>query len=321
MRYPVLSGFRPAALGLLLLLAVPACTPRISPPGTAAATTPPETSPVAAGATPQLLARQFSFTEGPAPDRAGNVYFTDQPNNQIWRYDFATRQLAVFLEPAGRSNGLYFDGRGNLLACADGQNELWSIAPDKTVTVLLRNAGGRTLNGPNDLWVHPKTQGIYFTDPYYQRPYWTRQAPDSLLGGRHVYLLPPGPNQQPVRVADQLRQPNGIIGTPDGRTLYVADIEANQTYRYDIAPDGRLSNRHLFAPLGSDGMTLDREGNVYLTGEGVTVYNPAGQRIAHIAVPEKWTANVCFAGPDRKTLFITASEGVYLLAMRVAGAQ
>ncbi|OWP64702.1 gluconolactonase [Hymenobacter amundsenii] len=319
MRYPVLSGFRPATLGLALLLAAPACTSRVGQPGTAGANKQ-EVSPVAAGATPQLLARQFSFTEGPAPDRAGNVYFTDQPHNQIWRYDFGTQKLGVFLEPAGRSNGLYFDGQGNLLACADGQNELWSIAPDETVTVLLRDAGGRTLNGPNDLWVNPKTQGIYFTDPYYQRPYWTRQAPDSLLGGRHVYYLPPG-QSQPVQVADQLRQPNGIIGTPDGRTLYVADIEANQTYRYDIGPTSRLSNRQPFAPLGSDGMTLDREGNVYLTGDGVTVYSPAGKLLAHIALPEKWTANVCFAGPDRKTLFITASEGVYLLAMRVAGAQ
>ncbi|MFD2784946.1 SMP-30/gluconolactonase/LRE family protein [Hymenobacter rubripertinctus] len=304
---------------LMLPLLAAACTPRAT---STAAEMAAAASPVAAGATPRVVDRQFGFTEGPAPDRAGNAFFTDQPNDQIWRYDFGTGQLSLFLAPAGRANGLYFDARGHLLACADGRNELWSSAPGKTVTVLLRDAGRHTLNGPNDLWVNPKTQGIYFTDPYYPRPYWTRQAPDSLLGGRHVYYLPPGHHSQPpVRVADQLRQPNGLIGTPDGRMLYVADIEANQTYRYAIGPDGRLSNRRLFAPLGSDGMTLDRAGNVYLTGEGVTVFSPAGQRIAHIAVPEKWTANVCFAGPNRKTLFITASEGVYLLAMRVAGAQ
>ncbi|MBT9393035.1 SMP-30/gluconolactonase/LRE family protein [Hymenobacter sp. NST-14] len=299
-----------------LTLLAGACAPRTTTPVTEAASA----SPVAAGATPRLVARQFSFTEGPAPDRAGNVYFTDQPNNRIWRYDFGSQQLSLFLEPAGRANGLYFDGRGNLLAGADNRNELWSIAPDKTVTVRVRDAGGRRLNGPNDLWVNPQTQGLYFTDPYYQRPYWTRQAPDSLLGGRRVYYLAPG-QTQPVAVADGLRQPNGLIGTPDGRQLYVADIEGNQTYRYDIGPDGRLGNRQPFVAQGSDGMTLDRAGNVYLTGEGVTVYSPAGQLLARIPVPEKWTANVCFGGPDRKTLFITASEGVYLLAMRVAGAQ
>ena len=305
---------------LFSLLAAGACTPHATSTAAEAADAVGLASPVAAGATPRVVARQFSFTEGPAPDKAGNVFFTDQPNDRIWRYDFGTRQLSLFLEPAGRSNGLYFDGRGNLLACADGQNELWSIAPDKQVTVLLRDAGGRTLNGPNDLWVNPTTQGIYFTDPYYQRPYWTRQGPDSLLGGRHVYYLAPGQTQA-VAVAQGLKQPNGLIGTPDGKQLYVADIEGNQTYRYDIGDGGRLSNRQPFVPQGSDGMTLDREGNVYLTGEGVTVYNPAGQRLVRIPVPEKWTANVCFGGPDRKTLFITASEGVYLLDMRVAGAQ
>jgi len=268
-------------------------------------------------AAPKLVARQFKFTEGPAVDKAGNVFFTDQPNDKIWKYD-TNGKLSVFLEKSGRANGLYFDKQGNLLACADENGQLWSIAPNGQVTVLLRDMQGHRLNGPNDLWIHPGSSGIYFTDPYYQRDYWTRTAPDPNLGGQKVYLLPQG-QTQPVMVADQLEQPNGIIGTPDGRQLYVADIKANKTYRYQIGTDGQLSNRQLFVEQGSDGMTLDNQGNVYLTGKGVTVYNAAGQQIQHIPVPEEWTGNVCFGGKDRNTLFITASEGVYVLPMRVKG--
>ena len=274
---------------------------------------------VAGAATPQLVARQFKFTEGPAVDKAGNVFFTDQPNNKIWKYD-TKGNLSVFLDKAGRANGLYFDKQGNLLACADEHNQLWSIAPNGQVTVLLQDVQGHRFNGPNDLWLHPTSQAIYFTDPYYQRDYWTRTAPDPNLGGQKLYLLPRG-QQQPIIIDDQLQQPNGIIGTPDGRQLYVADIKANKTYRYQIAADGKLTNRQLFVEQGSDGMTIDDQGNVYLTGKGVTVYNPAGQQIQHIPVPEAWTGNVCFGGTDRKTLFITASEGVYVLPMRVKGVQ
>jgi len=103
--------------------------------------------------------------------------------------------------------------------------------------------------------------------------------------------------------------------------LYVADIRASKTYLYDIQPDGTLTNRQLFVSQGSDGMTLDSEGNLYLTGKGVTVYDSKGNKIENIAVPAGWTANLCFAGKDRKTLFITASEGVYTLQMRVKGVE
>lgn len=285
----------------------------------AMAQTPAPSSILAGSATPTLVARQFKFTEGPAVDKAGNVFFTDQPNNKIWKYDTAGK-LSVFLEKSGRANGLYFDKKGNLLACADEQNQLWSIAPDGRVTVLLKDVRGHRLNGPNDLWPRPDGSGIYFTDPYYPRDYWTRTAPDPGLGGQKLYYLPAG-QAQAVVADDQLRKPNGIIGTPDGRQLYVADIEANKTYRYQIGADGKLSNRELFVAQGSDGMTIDHEGNVYLTGKGVTVYNAAGQQIQHIDVPAEWTGNVCFGGQDRKTLFITASEAVFVLPMRVHGVQ
>ncbi|WP_410780103.1 SMP-30/gluconolactonase/LRE family protein [Hymenobacter sp. 5516J-16] len=270
-------------------------------------------------ATPRLVAKQFKFTEGPAVDKAGNVFFTDQPNNKIWKYG-TDGKLSVFLEPAGRANGLYFDKQGNLLACADENNQLWSINPQGQATVLLQDVHGHRLNGPNDLWISPQSEGIYFTDPYYQRTYWARTTPDAGLGGQNVYYLAKG-QRQPVVVDDQLQKPNGIIGTPDGKQLYVADIDANKTYRYQIGPDGKLTNRQLFVEQGSDGMTIDNQGNIYLTGKGVTVYSPSGQQLTHIPIPAEWTGNVCFGGPDRRTLFITASEAVYTLAMRVQGVQ
>jgi len=117
-----------------------------------------------------------------------------------------------------------------------------------------------------------------------------------------------------------LKKPNGITGTPDGKKLFVSDIGAGQTWKYDIQPDGALTNKTFFCALGSDGMTIDVEGNLYLTGHGVTVFDPAGKQIDHIAVPENWTANVCFSGPDRRTLFITASRDVYSIRLKFAGA-
>jgi gluconolactonase len=262
----------------------------------------------------ELISSQFAFTEGPATDKQGNVFFTDQPNNRIWKYSI-DGSLSIFLENAGRSNGMYFDREGNLITCADEQNQLWQIGPDGKTKVLLNDFGGLHFNGPNDLWISPSS-GLYFTDPYYQRDYWTRKA--SELSGQKVYFLEK--NKKPVIVADDLVQPNGIIGTPDGKYLYVADIGDGKTYRYKIANDGKLIEKHLFASMGSDGMTIDEQGNIYLTGNGVTVYSKEGKLIVHIPVPEEWTGNVTFGGEENNMLFITASKSVYILKMKVKGA-
>jgi gluconolactonase len=264
----------------------------------------------------KLISRQFSFTEGASVDKHGNVFFTDQPNDKIWEYD-VNGKLSVFMDKTGRSNGTYFDKKGNLLACADEHNQLWLIHPDKKVDTLLTNYHGHRLNGPNDVWIDKKG-GIYFTDPYYQRPYWDRTVSD--MKGQYVCYLPKG-KKEPVIVADDLLQPNGIVGTPDGKYLYVADIKANKTYRYQIAKDGTLTDKQLVIQQGSDGMTLDEKGNIYLTGRGVTVYNTSGKKIAHIDIPEKWTANLCFGSKNKDELFITASEGVYIIHMKVRGVE
>lgn len=271
---------------------------------------------IADGAELSLVSDQFSFTEGPAADSEGNIYFTDQPNNDIWIYT-TEGELNLFMDESGRSNGLYFAENGDLLACADANNELWSISPHMVVEVLVDGYKGKRLNGPNDLWPDP-SGGIYFTDPYYQREYWDHNEQE--IEEQRVYYLNPD-REDLFIVIDDLVQPNGIIGTPDGRTLYVADIGDGKTYSYQIDQDnGYLTNRTLLTEMGSDGVTLDEQGNLYLTGKGVTVFNKTGEQIEHIPVPQNWTANVTFGGADNQTLFITASTAVYTLQMKVKGA-
>lgn len=302
---------------LLLCLCLPT-SPLI--PGRAFAASPSTaakpTGVIAPGAKLTLLADSFKFTEGPAADAKGNVFFTDQPNNKIleWSVD---GKLSVFKNDAGRSNGLYFDDAGNLYACADLYNQLWEISPSGKVTVLVRNYKGKLLNGPNDLWIRPDG-GIYLTDPFYPRDYWKRGPMEQ--DGQDVYYLSPD-HKSLTRVIDDLQQPNGIIGTPDGKRLYVADIKGNKTYTYRINPDGTLSDKKLFVNMGSDGMTIDDEGNVYLTGKGVTVFNSKGEKIDSIPIQKPWTGNITFGGKDRSKLFITASDSLYSIQTRVHGAR
>jgi gluconolactonase len=270
----------------------------------------------APGAAVEKLAGGFEFTEGATCDSAGNVFFTDQPNDRILKWSVEGK-LSTFLQPAGRANGMCFAPGGHLIGCADEKTALWSIAPDGGVTVILGEYAGKPLNGPNDVWVRPDG-ALYFTDPFYDRPWWSHHAMPQ--DGQHVYFLS-ADRRRLVRVADDLAKPNGIIGTPDGKSLFVSDIEAGKTYRYEIAPDGRLARKTLVIAHGSDGMTLDTEGNLYLTGDGVLVFDQAGRLVEHIPIPdERWTGNVSFGGSDRRTLFMTASTGLYAVSMRVKGA-
>jgi gluconolactonase len=266
---------------------------------------------VAPGAQVKKLAGGFSFTEGPACDIAGNIFFTDIPNNRIHKWSL-NGELSVFSENSGGANGLFFDKSGNLLACEGGGRRLVSINPQGEVEVLAGEYRGKRFNSLNDLWIDPKG-GIYFTDPRYG------PRDDMQQGGEHVYYLSPG-RKEIKRVIDDMVRPNGLVGTPDGKILYVTDNGGGKTYRYTIDTDGTLSNKKLFAPEGSDGMTIDNQGNVYLTRGGVTVYNTKGEKIEVIKVPEG-PANVCFGGKDKSTLFITARTSFYSVRMRVSGAE
>ena len=261
----------------------------------------------------ELVSSQFSFTEGPAADAFGNVYFTDQPNDKIYVWNWRTNQIEEFLDKTGRANGTFFDQKGNLLTCSDENGEIWKINEDGVAEVLTTSFEGKRLNGPNDLWVD-ENNGIYFTDPLYVRDYWKnfkQEIPEKNLYYRN--------SDGKIIKLDTFTQPNGIVGSQKLKKLYVSDIDANKTYVYDIQGDGKLTNKKLFCNLGSDGMTLDNLGNLYLTGKGVTVFNKNGEQIHHISVPENWTANVTFGGENFSTLFITASKSVYTLKMNVSG--
>lgn len=271
---------------------------------------------VADGAELKRLGDGFKFTEGPTADEAGNVYFTDQPNDRIVLWNAATGELADWLSPCGRSNGLFWVAPDRLIACADQNNELWSIdVESKSHEVLVSQFEERRFSGPNDCWVDSDGT-VYFTDPLYKRPYWKQTIPQD--NPRGVYRL--AKNGVVTRVAGDLIQPNGIIGDAKNRHLFVADIGDKKTYRYSIAADGRLTDRKLFCESGSDGMTMDDQRNLYLTGsEGVMVYDREGNRTETISVPQGWTANVTFAGAKFDRLFITAGDSVFAIRMSVTG--
>ncbi|MDB4584325.1 SMP-30/gluconolactonase/LRE family protein [Draconibacterium sp.] len=255
----------------------------------------------------------FIFTEGPAVAPDGRVYFTDQPNDRIHIWD-ENKGISLYLEGTGRSNGMYFNAKGQLVTCADEKNQLAYFDENKKLHVIHEGYDGKHLNAPNDLWIAPNG-GIYFSDPYYHRKWWA-EGHKEIQDTRGVYYL--SPQGDIIRVIDDFETPNGLIGTPDGKILYVADIKADKTWKYDIQPDGTLANKTFFAPNGSDGMTIDNKGSVYLTSGKVWVYSPDGELIEEIEFPEK-PANICFGGKKRKTLFVTARKGVYTLIMRVKG--
>ena len=295
------------------------------------------------------------FTEGTTCAPNGDVYFIEQDSSKIMKWDVSTETLSVFMHPSGYSNGMCFDHQGNLISCADERNQVWSISitENETIpypqplnpavgdpakpgtitlpkhTVLVTDYQGKLLNGPNDVWVRPDG-GIYMTDPYYARNWWTpgrKQEQDM----KTVYFLSPD-HKTLTRVLNEFNSPNGQNGTPngiagtgDGKTLYVSDISGGQTWGFDIQPDGSLTNKKLVCSFGSDGMALDDHGNLYMSvgggrPGGVTVVDTkTGKQIGYIAMPEG-PANMCFGGKDRSTLYICARTGFYRIKTNVKGA-
>ena len=266
---------------------------------------------VAPGSKPVKLAGGFKFTEGPAVAANGDVYFTDIPNNRIHKWAVADGKLSTFAEETKGANGLFFAEDGSLYACQGLAKRVAAYTADGSgSSSLAKRHDGKKFNKPNDLWIDGKG-GVYFSDPNYGN---TEHTQD----GEHVYYIPPG--GEVIRVADGFKRPNGLVGTPDDSTLYIADIGDKKIYRYAIQSDGTLKDKKLFCESGSDGMTLDRQGNVYLTAGSVKVFDPKGGQIANLKFPES-PANVVFGGKDRKTLYVTARTGFYSLEMAVSGAK
>ena len=273
---------------------------------------------IAPGAEVVRLAGGFGFTEGPTADSKGNVYFIDDPNCRIHRWCVTEKTVSVFVEESAHANGMYFDKDDNLYVCEGGTGSVVRYTLDGKRTVVANKFGNRHFNKPNDLWIDPKG-GIYFTDPQYGNNFHVVQD------GEHVYYILPD-RSRVIRVIEvggqgtNFVKPNGVIGTPDGKLLYVADIDGRMVYRYNIQEDGSLTGQHPFAPVQTDGMTIDERGNIYMAGGNyVTVYSPEGREIEKIRVSDRWVANVTFGGTDFKTLFITASSGFYAVEMSVKG--
>ncbi len=265
------------------------------------------------------LHTNFKFTEGPAADHQGQVvYFTDIPDNKIYKVDTAGK-LSVFREGSNHANGLMVNARGEVAACEmDGR--IVAISPDGTkVRVLADKYDGKRFNAPNDL-VIAKEGGVYFTDPAFRAP---KPLPQ---GKTAVYYV--SPLGKVTRLIDDLPNPNGVILSPDEKTLYVIPSGQAEMMAYPVEGPGKIGKGRVFCTLkqpkgkkggGGDGLTVDTKGNLYITSAlGLQVYDPAGKLLGIIAFPEQ-PANVTFGGPDRRTLYVTARTSLYTAPMAATG--
>ena len=261
----------------------------------------------------------FQFTEGPTFDRQGNLYFSDIPANRIQKMD-AEGKLSVFLEPSGHCNGLMCDGAGILYACEMDGRIVKIDTATKQVTPFASEYEGKRFNAPNDLVVDSQG-GVYFTDPHFR-------APTPLPQGKTaVYYA--SEDGKVIRLLDDLKAPNGVILSPDEKTLYVIPTLQKEMMAYPVTAPGKLGAGKEFCtlfqpegaaePSGGDGLTLDAKGNLYITSKlGLQVFDPEGKHLGTIEFPEQ-PANVTFGGKDFKTLFVTARTSVYAVDTEVRG--
>ncbi len=261
------------------------------------------------------LADGFAFVEGPAWDFNGNaLYFSDIPRNRILRY--ADGKVTTANDSSGRSNGLMFDKDGTLIACEGaekpgGGRRVSRAQAGRPGEAIATNYDGKRLNSPNDLWLDADG-GIYFTDPRYG------QREDMELDKEAVYYI--ARDGKVTQLITNLVRPNGIGLSPDGRWLYVVDNGADALWRWPITAPGRLGKGERIADVtGPDGMSVDEEGRLYVTGtRGVWVFDPNGKWLGCIDTPEQ-PANCTFGGPGYRTLFITARTSLYAIETQTRG--
>lgn len=265
----------------------------------------------------ERLYTDFAFTEGPAADAHGNLYFTDIPNGRIHKRD-TKGTLTVFAEPSGHCNGLMVVA-GHLYACAmDGQLKQYDLAT-ANFKVLADKFQETRFNAPNDL-VMDQTGGIYFTDPRFRAPDPWPQGTEAVYYRAH--------NGKVTRLIDDRTAPNGIILSPDEQTLYIVPSMEEEVWAYPVKAAGKLGKGKIFAKMtqrkgmsltGGDGLTIDTNGNIYVTtGLGLQVFDPAGKQLGIISIPEH-PANVTFGGPGNHTLYVTARKSLYSVETKATG--
>ena len=272
---------------------------------------------VAKGATVNLVKEGFVFTEGPVAMADGGLFFSDLlTSDRILRLD-PKGEITVFREKANASGGLAVARTGEVFAVETTAKRVVKIANGQ-VTTLTEGSPEKPLLAPNDLILDAKG-GIYFTDP----------GPRPVVKGRivYVYYLPAGA-KQPIMLDDQIARPNGIQITTNGRTLLVDDTVGDTVFAWDIQVDGTVRNKRPFAKLmnipagqdsGADGMAVDRDDRLYVaTLTGVQIFDKNGSYLGTIPVPRQ-PSNVAFSDTDKRTLYITAREGLYRVRMLSQG--
>ena len=280
---------------------------------------------IPAGATIEVLGDGFKWAEGPVWDKAaGRLYFSDVKSNTAHAWSEAGG-ISVFLKPSGYtgsepftgaepgSNGLTIDAKGRLVLCQHGDRRVARREGDKFVTIADRFEGKR-FNSPNDL-VYAKDGSLYFTDPPYGRPK-TFDDPDRETPWQGVYRV--APDGKVSLLIKDLKAPNGIGFSPDGKILYIAQSDGEKPYimAYPVQADGSVGAGRLFfdatplkkdGPGGPDGLKVDKDGNLFAAGPGgILVLTPKGEHLGtiHTGVP---TANCAFGG-DGSTLYMTAND-------------
>lgn len=303
---------------------------------------------IPAGAKLERVATGFTWLEGPVWVH-DSLFFAEIPSNSIRRWT-PGRGVSLFLQPSGYkgsapyggrepgSNGMTLDALGRLTVAGHAQRDIYrfeSLNPEAPVTILADSYQGKRLNSPNDL-VYRSDGSLYFTDPPYGLRTQNDSDPEKQLQVNGVYRIPhalqhtagaPPNNADLQLLISDLPRPNGIAFSPDEKFLYVNNSEPKKIWmRYRVRPDGTLTDPKLLYDAtadrrvgGPDGMKVDVEGNIYSAGPGgVWIFSREGKPLGTIVMPER-VSNVAWAGPDRKTLYITASSSVYRVHLKIAG--
>lgn len=300
-----------------------------APPAPTATTTPAIPDVVAAGTTVEVIKSGFTGTEGPVGLPDGSLIFTETQANRITRIDKDTNATSTFLEATNGSNGLGFDGKGRLLSVqtVPGQTRIGVIYPKSAVTTLTDNFDGKPYGRPNDLVV-AGNGGVYFSEPG-PNAVPGQPPPTPPLTPAVYYVSPAG---RVSRVAEGIERPNGVMLSPDEKTLYVNNTSGEYVLAYEVKADGTLGARRNFAKYskvtttpaggvtsGADGLAVDAQGRLYCaSAAGVEVFSPQGQLLGVIPVSLP-PQNIAFAGADKKTLYIVGRGSAFKVRLLAAG--